>query len=90
MSDIDLNKPSETDWERVNSLTDEEIDTSDIPPLDDDFFAKARLRMPKQVSVTMRVDADLLEWFKARGEEYESLINTALRNYVENHNERTR
>jgi uncharacterized protein (DUF4415 family) len=71
-------------------MRDEEIDTSEIPPLDDSFFAKAKLRMPKQVSVTMLVDADLLEWFKAQGEEYESLINSALRRYVEEQREQTR
>ena len=54
-----MNKPSQTDWERIDKLTDEEIDTSDIPPLDDSFFAKAKLRMPQpQVSVAMRVDAE--------------------------------
>jgi len=82
-----MSKPSETDWKRVEEMTDEEIDTSDIPPLDDSFFAKAGLRLPRQVPVTMHVDADLLEWFKAQGEEYESLINTALRSYVEEHKE---
>ncbi len=82
-----MNEPSETDWKRVDEMTDEQIDTSDIPPLDDDFFARAKLRMPKQVPVTMRVDADLLEWFKAQGEGYESLINSVLRSYVEGHKE---
>jgi uncharacterized protein (DUF4415 family) len=85
-----MNKQSETDWKRVEEMTDEEIDTSDIPPLDDNFFAKAKLRMPKQVSITMRLDADILEWFRAQGEEYESLINTALRSYVEGNKEQTR
>ena len=90
MSESSMNKQSETDWKRVDEMTDEEIDTSDIPPLDDDFFAKAKLRMPKQVSVTMRLDADLMEWFRAQGEEYESLINSALRRYVESNKEHTR
>lgn len=85
-----MNKPSETDWKRVKEMTDEEIDISDIPPLDESFFAKAKLRMPKRVSVTMQVDADLLDWFKSQGEEYESLINSALRSYVEDHKEQTR
>jgi uncharacterized protein (DUF4415 family) len=58
--------------------------------LDDSFFAKAKLRMPKQVAVTMLVDADLLDWFKAQGEEYENLINSALRDYVEGHKEQPR
>lgn len=59
MNGSSMNKPSKTDWERIDKLTDEEIDTSDIPPLDDSFFARARLRMPQpQVSVAMRVDAE--------------------------------
>lgn len=90
MSESNMNRSSETDWKRVEDMTDEQIDTSDIPPLDDSFFAKAKLRLPKQVSVTMRVDADLLDWFKAQGEEYESLINNALRSYVEGQKEQTR
>lgn len=91
MNESNMNKPSQTDWERIDKLTDEEIDTSDIPPLDDAFFANARLRMPRpQVPVTMRVDADLLDWFKNQDEEYESLINNALRSYVEKHKEQHR
>jgi hypothetical protein len=34
----------QTDWQKLESMTDEEIDYSDIPPLDDDFFARATLR----------------------------------------------
>ena len=90
MSESSMNKPSETDWKRVKEMTDEEIETSDIPPLDESFFAKAKVRMPKRVSVTMQVDADLLDWFKSQGEEYESLINSALRSYVEDHKEQPR
>ena len=90
MNGSSLNRPSETDWKKVNEMGDEEIDTSDIPPLDESFFAKAKLRMPKQVSIIMRVDTDLLDWFKAQGEEYESLINSGLRSYVEGHKEQTR
>lgn len=43
----DTSKPtSATDWARVSTLTDAEIDTTDIPPLDDAFFAQAVLRLP--------------------------------------------
>lgn len=62
MNAQDLKKPSETDWERLSEMSDEEIDTSDIPPLDEKFFANARLRVPGQkVSVTLDVDADVLQ-----------------------------
>ncbi len=86
MSVSDLESSSKTNWERVDRMTDEEIDTSDILPLDDDFFAKATLRLPEgRVPVLMSVDADVFEWFKSQGAEYQALINTALRNYADSH-----
>jgi uncharacterized protein (DUF4415 family) len=91
MNAQDLKKPSETNWARVSEMTDEEIDTSDIPPLDETFFANARLRMPeKKISITLDVDADVLEWFKAQGEEFQHRINAALRIYAEAHKEHHR
>lgn len=70
---------------------DEEIDTSDIPPLDEAFFAEARLRMPeKLVSVTLDVDAEVLEWFKAQGEDFRNRINAALKIYAAAHKEQRR
>jgi len=72
-------------------MTDEEIDTSDIPPLDEDFFAEARLRVPeKLVSVALDVDAEVLEWFKAQGEDFRNRINAALKIYAEAHKEQRR
>ena len=90
MSASDLKKPSETDWTRVDALSDEEIDTSDIPPLDEAFFADAKLRVPEKVSITVNVDADVLEWFRAQGEEFQQRINAALRIYAEAHKEQRR
>jgi uncharacterized protein (DUF4415 family) len=90
MNAQDLKKPSETNWARINEMTDEEIDTSDIPPLDETFFANARLRMPRKVSITLDVDADVLEWFKAQGEEFQQRINAALKIYAEAHKEHRR
>jgi hypothetical protein len=64
MSASDLKNSSETNWERIDQTTDD--DTSDIPPLDDAFFADAKLRLPKgKVPVLMSVDADVFQWFKS-------------------------
>ena len=91
MNASNLKKPSETDWTRIDEMKDEEIDTSDIPPLDETFFASAKLRMPEnKVPVTVNVDADVLEWFKAQGEEFQNRINAALRIYAEAHKEHHR
>ena len=86
MSVLDMNKSSETNWARVDALTDDEIDTSDIPPLTESYFARATLWLPQQpVAVTLHVDPDVLAWFKAQGDEYEQRLNAALRIYVEAH-----
>ena len=91
MNAQDLKKQSETNWARVSEMGDEDIDTSDIPPLDDTFFANARLRLPgKKVSVTLDVDADVLEWFEAQGEDFQTRVNAALKIYAEAHKEQRR
>lgn len=69
---------------QLADLPDSEIDTSDIPEARD--FSKAvrgRFHHPADRSVTLRIDAELLEWFAARGEAVQSHINAALRDYVE-------
>ena len=67
-------------------MGDEDVDTSDTPPLDDQFFAGAELRLPKgKVPIIMSVDADVFEWFKSQGPEYQNLINVALRSYADTH-----
>jgi uncharacterized protein (DUF4415 family) len=86
MSNTSINKRSESDWERIDAMTDEEIDTSDIPALTGEFFSRARVRWPRtQVTATIQVDADVLDWFKAQGPDYERRINAALRLYAEIH-----
>jgi uncharacterized protein (DUF4415 family) len=82
MSENNMNDTSLTDWERVDALTDEDIDTTDIPPLNADFFANAQLRMPKpKQTITIRLDADVLDWFKLQGKGYQTRINAVLRMY---------
>lgn len=86
MSVSDSENSSRTNWERVDRMRDEDVDTSDTPPLDDQFFASAELRLPKgKVPIIMSVDADVFEWFKSQGPEYQNLINEALRNYADTH-----
>ncbi|HVW52812.1 MAG TPA: BrnA antitoxin family protein [Trinickia sp.] len=77
-----MSKPSRTDWKRVEKLKEEHIDTSDIPELDEDFFARAELHVPPKQAVTMRLDVDVLNWFKAQGQGYQTRINKLLRAYM--------
>ena len=78
-----MNKVSKTDWKRLAEMSDEEIDTSDIPELGDDFFNNAQLRMPAKKSVTLRLDEDVLEFLKSEGQGYQTRINKLLRNYMD-------
>ncbi len=88
MSENNLNNTSQTNWAKLEEMTDEEIDTSDIPPLDEKFFANARLRMPRdKISVTVSVEKDVVDWYQAQGEESKALMSVALKIYAEAHRE---
>jgi uncharacterized protein (DUF4415 family) len=67
-------------------MNDEGIDYSDIPPLTEEFFEKATLKIPvSQAQQLVQIEPDVLKWFQDQGEEYKALINSALRFYIENH-----
>ena len=81
-----MNNISETNWEKVDALTEEEIDTSDIPPLTDEFFIKSRWWKPvAPLNVLVKVDPTTLAWFEAQGEDSEIKMAAALRIYAEAH-----
>lgn len=75
--------------EELKSMTDEDIDYSDIPPLDEEFFKKAKLvqRKAKTEQISIRIDTEVLEWFRNHATEkgYQTLINDVLRTYVMHH-----
>lgn len=67
-------------------MTDDVIDTSDIPPLTDEFFATAKWRVPKHVvTVTVEVELEVAEWYKAQGDDYARCLAAALRIYAQAH-----
>ena len=73
-----------TDHKFLSSTSDKGIDFSDIPPLTPAFWAKARLRLPaRKKPVTLRLDPDVLAWFRTLGRGYQTRINAVLRSYVQ-------
>lgn len=83
---------SQTDWQRLDAMTDEEIDFSDCPEITPEMFAKAVVRqgLPAtkgKAQVTLRIDSDVLEWFKSQGQGYQAQINRLLRAYMEAHHQ---
>lgn len=80
-----MKKKSKTDWARVGKMKDSEIDFSDSPPLDKEFFRKAVLWPGTKKQITLRLDPDVIDFFKKQGRGYQSTINAVLRKYVEVH-----
>ena len=80
-----MNKKSiKSDLARIDRLRDSEIDYSDIPALGDEFFKKATVPWPPaKRQLTIRLDADVLEWLKATGKGYQTRINHILRAAME-------
>ena len=71
------------------SLSDADIDTSDIPEVTDWRGAvRGKFYRPVKEPISIRVDADVLAWFRSQGEKYQSRINEALREYMYQHHRR--
>ena len=79
-------KRSLTNWAKIDAFKNGEIDVSDIPEQGKVFFKRPVLRLPEpKTAVTIRLDQQVLEWFKARGPSYQTRINVLLRAYMEAH-----
>jgi uncharacterized protein (DUF4415 family) len=64
------------------ALSDEQIDTSDIPELSDEAWSagvRGRFYRPVKQQITARVDADVLDWLKSQGRGYQGRLNAILR-----------
>jgi uncharacterized protein (DUF4415 family) len=81
-----------TDWTRVDALTDADIEKAfaedpDAPPLlDEEWFRTAEVFLPvPKAPISIRLNRDVLDWFKAQGPGYQSRINAVLTAYVKAH-----
>ena len=83
MKTNNIKRRSRTDWKRVDALRDEDIDFSEMPELGPDFFAIAILWPGPKKQITLRLDPDVLTFFRKQGKGYQSTINAVLRKYVE-------
>ena len=68
---------------QLKSIKDKDIDYSDIPELDESFFKKAKLELPvNKKAISLRIDSDVLNWFKKQGEGYQTKINGILKAFM--------
>jgi uncharacterized protein (DUF4415 family) len=81
-------RKGKTDWARVDALTDEEIEEAvrndpDAVPLDFDWSEAVLVIPPKKKPISIRVDEDVLDFFKKDGPGYQRHMNAVLRSYME-------
>jgi uncharacterized protein (DUF4415 family) len=81
-------KRSKTDWKRIDARKDSDIDFSDASELGPDFFARAIIWPGPKKQITLRMDPDVLTFFRKHGRGYQSTINAVLRKYMEARKER--
>jgi uncharacterized protein (DUF4415 family) len=78
---------SETDWAKVDATTSEEVERqaeADDGPLPEGWEDTVALGVPgPKRGVYLRLDPDVLEWFKAHGRGYQTRINAVLRAFVQ-------
>ena len=89
MKKASSSKTSMTDWARVRALKDREIGVSaEHPEADVKHVVRGIVRrglrpVPPKASIALRVDADVLEWFKSQGPGYQTRMNAVLRAFKE-------
>jgi uncharacterized protein (DUF4415 family) len=81
---LDPKNPRQLTPAEARRLDATPIDSSDIPPLGDEFFTKATAAWPPaKHQLTIRLDVDVLNWLKANGKGYQTRINRILRAAME-------
>jgi uncharacterized protein (DUF4415 family) len=80
-------RKGKTDWARVDALTDEEIakavaNDPDAAPIDIDWSDAVLVMPAKKKAISIRVDEDVLAFFKKEGDGYQRRINAVLRSYM--------
>ena len=91
MKRASTSRKSRTDVKRLESRKDADIvRDKDAPAWTPEMFARAVVRkglkpVPRKTLLSLRIDADVLAWFRARGRGYQSRVNALLRAYMEAH-----
>jgi uncharacterized protein (DUF4415 family) len=76
-----------TDWAKVNTMTEAELEASVAADPDDvqgepDWTQAVMGLPPRKDHINIRVDHDVLAWFRARGKGYQTMMNNVLRAFV--------
>jgi uncharacterized protein (DUF4415 family) len=78
----------QSDWERVRALTDEDVEAAidyedEGRPIDWENAIRVSIIVDPKRQITIRLDQDVLDWFKSQGAGYQTRINAVLRSFVD-------
>ncbi len=81
-----ISKKSQTNWKRIDAMTDEDIDLEETPEISAEMFARSIIRrglkpVSRKTQLTLRINSDVLEFYKKQGAGYQTKINALLRAY---------
>jgi uncharacterized protein (DUF4415 family) len=87
-------KKSGSDWRRLSTMSYDAIDTSEVPEISPEQFARSIVRRglkpgSSKVQLTIRIDSEVLEWYRKQGRGYQTRISRLLRAYMEAHEKTT-
>src|SRR5260370_6167408 len=90
-----VSRKSRTDWAHLASLTDDKIaaavrDDPHAPPLDIDWSQAVLVMPPRKKAISIRIDPDVLDYFKNEGPGYQRRINPVLRSSVDQKQKRVK
>jgi uncharacterized protein (DUF4415 family) len=79
----------QAELDALAAMPDIEIGTSEMPPIADWSHAmRGPFYRPIKRPLSLRLDADIVDWFQRQGQGYQTRMNSALREYLERHRER--
>lgn len=77
---------SRTNWDKLRRGNDRDINYTDIPKTTKDFWKDAELFVPSdKVHLSLRLDEDIVKFFKIKGRGYQTRINSVLKSYIRSH-----
>ena len=79
----------QAELDALGAMPESEIDTTEMPPVNDwTKSVRGAFYRPIKRPLSLRLDADIIDWFQRQGQGYQTRMNSALREYVERHRER--
>lgn len=83
MNTLKISKKKANNLKKLAKMPDSAINYSDIPELDREFWKNAAIEFPKKKkSVSIRLDPEIIVWYKAHFSEYQTAINAVLKSYM--------